>query len=242
MAVKPVPPLINWGHPLAKGLVFDADFFEGGADPKPIDSASKVVPVMTGTAWSIGPYGRNIRFTDSTNIITYTSNSTQNTVPAITIETLVFPTAVNAAGESRVIHKGSSSGVKYFDLALVTGNKFEFAAGFATADDAFDSPAVASLSAWYHVVVTYVFGTLGTVPIMYINAVPQTLTRINGSGAAAADTTELNIGNRTSAGGSTKGWVGDICYLRMWNRALTTTEVRQLYVDYWQIYQKPRRK
>lgn len=236
---KPLTPIINWNNPITKGLVFDMPLFERGGT-SPIDIVSKGKSAFAGTSpvWS-NPrlFGTALTFANNTNITSFTSPATQNSLSQITVEALVFPTSTN--GDSRIIHKGSSTGVKYFDLALITGNKFEWAAGFSTADDAFDSPAVSALNLWYHVVVTYVFGTLGVFPLMYINSIPQTLTRVNGSGSVATDTTELNIGNRTAAGGSTKGWVGDMTYLRIWKRVLSQTEVKQLYTSPFQIYSKP---
>lgn len=233
LPLKPRVPILNSANPTTKGLVFSTPFFERGGTA-PIDIISKKVGAFSGAggpSWGTSIYGPHIAFTDNTNQIIYTSTPIQNSLTSVSIEALIYPTAENAANDARIIHKGG----KYFSLAYASTNKFEFAVAWVTVEGDWDTPVFAANN-WYHVVITYSYSSTTNNPSMYVNGVLQTATRISTpSGSAPTDSTSLIIGNRTSAEGATKGFVGNISYVRYWNRLLNDQEVRQLYTNPWSI-------
>lgn len=240
IGLKPRITRINWMDPLTRGLVFDAPFFEGAGTNTEEDNIPDIFgSLLNSPTWNKRQYGPVLTFTDSTNEVDYTSEAFQNSLTNITVEALVYPTAVNAAADSRIIHKGG--GNKYFDIALVTGNLLQFETMWTTTDGVFQTPAV-SLNAWHHVVCSYSFSAATNIPVFYIDGFSVTVTpNPQSAGSAPTDTTGLGLGNRPLAAGSqTKAWVGDIAYVRYWNRILSKFEVNQLYQNPWRIYQKPK--
>lgn len=233
--IRPRRPLINRNNPLTKGLVFDVPYFEGGGTT-PLEIAGSRVGAWTNApVWAKTLYGNAVTYADNTNLDTYTTQGPQDSFSQVSVEALIYPTAVNAAGDSRWIMKGAN---KTFDCAIITGNKFEFAVGFQTTEGDWDTPAVSTLNAWYHVVMTMDISSAANTPIIYVNATPQTLTVALGPvGTSPVDTSVVGLGNRPVAAGSqTKGFVGNIAYVRYWNRILNQQEVKQLYENPWRIY------
>lgn len=238
---KPITPkYLDTSNSLTTGLVFDAQLYEATGTTA-LDLAGNVSGSFTGSpTWGTrNPFGKIITFTDSTNIINYTSISSQNSLASITIESLVFPTAENAANDARIIMKGNGSPAKYFSLAYANTNKFELSIQWQTVEGDWDTPVFAANN-WYHIVATYSYSNVSNQPIIYINGVSQSLSILStASGSAPVDDTTISIGNRNSAGGSTKGFVGDIAYTRVWNRILSQSEVSLLYSNPWRIYARP---
>lgn len=234
---KPISPkYYDTSNSLTTGLVFDAQLYEGSGTTA-LDLANSVSGTLTNSpTWgSRNPYGYKIAFTDSTNQILYTSVAAQNSLTTISVETLCYPTAENAANDSRIIHKHQ----KYFSLAYASTNKFEFAVAWTTTEGDWDTPAFTANN-WYHVVTTYDMGSTANNPIIYVNNVSQSVTRISTpAGSAPTDSTTIVLGNRTTGEGAIKGFVGDIAYVRYWNRILTATEVGLLYSNPWRIYAMP---
>lgn len=235
--LKPQHPIINWGNPITQGLVFDVPLFEQAGNKATEIARNNLGTISNAPVWGKHQVGTDLVFADNNNLITFASKGPQNSVPKVTIEALVFPTGENAANDSRFIHKGDNT-AKYFCCSLANTNRFEFAAGWQTTEGDWDTPAI-TLNQWYHLVWTYGFTNTSEIPICYLNGVSQTIsTLLSPAGSAPTDTTtNLGIGNRV--GGTTKGFVGNIAYVRYWNRILTQTEAKSLYVNPWQIYRKP---
>lgn len=235
MILKPRAPVINWGNPITRGLVFDLPLFEPGGT-----AVQDIAGKITGTVANSPTFEKNIAgpdlvFADNTNVINFTSRGNQNSLSQISIEALVYPTGVNSANDSRFIHKGN--GNKYFDCSYQTNtvNGLCFEVNFLTNVGLWQADA--PVNNWYHFVATYSSWSTSTDPILYLNGVSATVREIiTPSGTAPSDTTELFVGNRGSAYGSTKGFVGKIVYVRYWNRILNAQEARTLYSNPFQIY------
>jgi hypothetical protein len=231
--IKPRIPFINWGNPLTKGLLFDVPFVERGGSNF-FDTAGKLKGSLSGSGSSLDQhlYGNNVVFADNTNIIAFTTPAFPTN--GVTIEGLVYPTASNAAGDARFIHKGDNI-VKKFSVAYLTSGAFELATGFSTTEGDWDTPASFTANNWWHVVITYLFGDVATDPLMYVNGLSQTVTEVSTPvGTAVTDNTTLGVGNRS--GGLTKAFVGKVAYTRYWGRILSPGEIKQLYQNPFAIY------
>jgi hypothetical protein len=240
--IKPIRPVLNTQLAIVSGLVFDMPLFEGFGTSvlELINAANGTLSGSGGPTWESKDFGKDVLFSDNTDVITSASVTAQNSLSAVSVECLVYPTGNNAALDARVIHKGP--GQKYFDVgweSISSNTRFDWRGGFATTDVEVLTPTIPGFNQWYHLVFTNsnLSQTSGAGVLIYQNNVSQSLTiNTTGAGAQSADSTDLGVGNRPASGGSTKGCPGRIAYVRYWNRVLSSTEVTTLYKDPFGIY------
>jgi hypothetical protein len=88
------------------------------------------------------------------------------------------------------------------------------------------------LNQWYHIVAVYTFGTAGSAKI-YVNGVLSAGTWVQGNGTDAPDVnnTPVTIGGDICSGCSNvnEPIIGRLDDVRLYNRALSSTEVASLY-------------
>jgi hypothetical protein len=139
--------------------------------------------------------------------------------------------------------KGSTVGIVYkrtsvssgYDFSIVLGDKLAFNLGDNFGAGNFigiqTANGISNIDQWYHVVMTY-NGSSSTSGIsMYIDGVKQSLDLAfatnNFGGGSSLTTDPFTIGARES--GTSRQFNGRIDEVRMYNRALSDSEVRQLY-------------
>lgn len=245
--LKPLNPRINQDHPLAQNLVFDAAFSEGGSASTTFDTVtSKPGTLTNGANWVITPFGNAINFDNVDNIVNFTGLSNQNTIVELSLETMFYAIGYGeATAGGRIWTKGAAPR-GFLTLNTVAGagretNAISFGIGGTGGDGQWYTPTNSvALNTWYHHVSTYSCTNLNNVPIMYLNGLVQTLTQLSLPVTGYdVDTSVLDIGNRAAGDRTFNGY---ILYFRIYNKILTSTDVRSLYVNPWQIYQKPRPK
>lgn len=239
--VKPQTPVLNRGHLLVRGLVFDANYFAPG-----LGGNTEIVGVTrrstyTGTTTSIGPHGvaRTFPGAAATDIDTYASNGAVNSLAVFTVEFLFKLNGSTTGGNGRIVAKGASEARFRVEIDPAGGSIF-LSTARSTDEGRWNSPASSVPSgAWCHAVVAYDWGSTANDPAIWINGVPQAITEVSAPvGTAGTDTANLYIGNRDSGNRCING---DISHVRIWNRALNGGEVRQLFTDPFGIYVDYRR-
>jgi hypothetical protein len=83
---------------------------------------------------------------------------------------------------------------------------------------------------WYHLVGTYDNSLGSNQAKLYINGVVAG--NATGSSALAVSTTAFSIGTQKTFFASTRSFAGSIDDVRLWNRALSASEVQTLYNTY----------
>lgn len=236
---KPLVPTVNWREPLTRGLVFATDYSLNSALSAHRDLVTNAPGTYTGTALNADMYGFHRSFLGGTDVDSYATPSSANSPPKITVE---FIFKANVSGTFMwPFAKGNGSGSipAFFNLFYSDGaDSIYVDIGCATTDAEWtDTNAVFGPNVYHHCVVTYDFASLANLPVIYKNGVAQPVSVVQaGVGAQIADTANLYIGNNnTGAFGASM----DISYFRVWNRILSSQEVRALAQNPWQIYRQP---
>lgn len=226
MAVsKPQTLQLNWGSPLTKGLVLAVPFTEGSGN-NVRDLVSKKMGTATTTTWVNTLLGRSINVDgSSTSKVLYTNSSLLDITGPFTLSIWVCP----IGGGNFILDKNGTTSAGYgFQL---NGNYFGTVNTLVININNSQLSAnanVFTLGQWSHVCATF-DGVSGYK--VYSNSV------LNRSFTAAAvpltNTASLAIGNKTAGGAATSG---NINHALLYNRALTHTEIKQLYLSPWKIY------
>lgn len=238
--VKPRLCVINRGHPLVRGLVFDAPFFEGAGalteDDLIPDLQLAGVIAASGATWDKNLYGIDLDFSAAASAVTYTTPASVNGLQGgpMSIETLQYQRGTGGGGFGRLAQKATTNAPEWFLYAGDNSSSdLGFEAGFTTAVG--DWSWVITQNVWSHCVLTYDGSNLANVPKFYLNTIPQTQEGAGSqpTGSPRASTTSLTIGNRPDA---IRNYNGKILYFRIWNRILTPKEVYDLYTNPFRIY------
>jgi hypothetical protein len=100
--------------------------------------------------------------------------------------------------------------------------------GFSNTDF-YTSGGQISANNWYHIVAVYDGGTLSTSTVhIYVNSVSKSLTKV-GSFTVSANTTDSNNRIGSDSFTSSRNFQGYIDEIGIWSRALSSTEVGELY-------------
>lgn len=207
-------------HPIRRGLISDIPFLERA---------------QTGTARNLAgnklngsylttptPVAEGMQFTTGNSRVEIAHNSLFN-VTALTMEVWFRKDA--AGTNAQLIKKDTAWILRYNDTANFRAILF----GLSTTNLDYNGISV-TIGLWYHYVVTYFSGTAS----MYINGALATQnTGLTGTLGTSANT--IGIGD-TPGGGEKAPHTQALN--RIWNRALSAGEVRQLYANPWLIYRR----
>lgn len=236
-SIKPNHPKINWGNPLTKGLVFDVPLFDV-ASQSPFDVVNGLRGSQTNfLSWVQKLFGPSLSFNGSGSagqLVSYTTPSGVNTLHQMTAEGILYSNSSGGGTNGRFLHK--KNGATYWKIQMQSTNTtMEFDIDCTSTFPAWHWTIPSGQ--WFHLVVSYDDSSNGNVPNVWINGVPVTVTTdVSRTEARIADDANLYVGNYATAA---KTWDGYIVYARIWNRVLTSTEVKALYTNPWQIYVKP---
>jgi hypothetical protein len=191
----------------------------------------------TTTAKTIGKLGQALRFNGTASHVNVGSNSSLDDLDTITISAWIKPgTDMNAAGE--IFAKTVDGGI-YTDGPDVwydptDSHKLMFAQGFTGGSGFaiwYASNAI-TRGQWQHIAIVYSRASAANNPAMYVNGVAQTVTAdvsFPAAGTARSDSAgDAVIGayGGVNTLGFFKGVIDDV---RIYNRLLSASEVKQLY-------------
>lgn len=229
-------PAIDAGNSITSGLVFDCPFYEGFSTIT-LDIVGSNNGALTGgpPTWkSVTGFGYYLDFASSTDLDTFTVG---NSVKQLTTQTYecYFNLRTAAVSSRRIFHKANNNGDTYFQLGQEDNQStvMQIHTLNATTNGAWTFTHN-GLNTWQHVVVTYDNTNNANNPVVYLNGVSVSVTRVTSPvGAMATDDNYLAIGNRADL---VRAWDGGIMYGRIWNRILSSTEAGLLYQNPWRIY------
>lgn len=234
IAPKPLTPQINWNNPITKGMLLDASMHEKGG-PFVLDIVNRNKGVITSAVWTSDLFGPCLAFSSATRL-QMKSSAILSGRTNFTIAALMRPTSAT---------QGTSAGKLYSERNAAAGNDiisldysgtvFQDKMQFTYRDDAntLNQPQATTLivtARWSYVVVTKQ-GTALTFYINGINAGIATLTTTD----TLTNSVVCQIGNDPRDGNSS--FFGKIASVRLWGRAISSKEVKQLYSNQFQIYQ-----
>lgn len=231
---KPINPKLDATNSIVASLVFDAELHEGfGGTTELVNSAVGTFLGTPNPSWIRNTYGNQLLFDGANSYITFPDSSPLDiTGTEITLEALVYPTTlgVNQQIFAKVQQDGSHPS-PYFMYDLqddASGNSAMWLTTTGNTSGIRTTGPAMTLNTYNHIVGTYKNGVGGTV---YKNGVAGT-TNASVSGTISTQATKLYIG---SNGQFQEVWNGRIVYCRIWSRQLSSTEVTQLYQNFWRV-------
>lgn len=242
--VKPRVPKVNWGHSLSKGLIFDFNPSERALNTQ---EKTRNLPLVNenSVAWSTGIFGPQINTTGGTTKDFHLSN-TPSHLNSLVKWSAEFICQWHSAGGNNygaLMWKGTGYTGRYFSISNDNGTGGWGIrlvinwTGVGAWSISYPTPDV-----WQHYIITYDGTSSANVPKWYVNGLPVgVITRISPSGSLPTDGTDLYIGNGGDSTAGNCNWDGPITLSRLWNRILSPNEVKQLYIDPWQIYVRPKK-
>lgn len=231
--IKPKVPLIDYSHPIAKGIVFEDQFFEGAGVNTIDDILTNPLGsvIASGATWDRHLYGVDLDFSAAASAVTYTTPSALNSMKTITVEFLALIRTSGGGANGRLSDKNNNSTVSYWKV-YDDGTNMIFQQDWTTNKFAF--VAFAPDSKWHHWVFTCtdLTSTAANTMNIYKDGIKQTVSTQNGATTAPTDGSNYFIGNSQAA---TRNLDGKISYNRIWNRVLSPQEVKQLYMNPWRL-------
>lgn len=234
--VKPPNPVIDWGNPITKGLIFDAPLFEGAGLISTTVTKKEKGTFTNSPTWQKGRYGYEVTFGSlgGNSAITYTTVDNKVNSTLMSYES-IFKINASAGQYRRPIHIGAAYPNTRWDWEIDGG--FKINAPRSGGTDGNWRISTPTTEVYHHCVITMDWSSNSNVPVVYID------------GSSVAVTTNLtptlspqNANNIVIIGNSAdvnQGWGSPIVYARLWDRIITKQEVKSLYANPWQIYKKP---
>lgn len=255
MQVKPRRPVLNWGHPLARGLIGAWPLAErGGTMTQDLcrsatgrtDPAAYVPGTLRNmepaSDWIVSGPGPCLRFYGAstgnynTEEQVHCGNVCDRTGTLPWTLAVWFRVIFGGSAFYFLAGRGASTGLAANrELGLFyNGNGSTNTLFFNRHDGLGGSETLTSVSAyardaWHHAVLTYDSATMR----LYVNG------RFDNSVASTRSvlgTDYFMIGNWTQGGGTSYPLYGDIADVRVWSRPLTAREVASLYARPWDMY------
>ena len=221
----------NWrGSDIVKdGLVF---YLDAGSPNSYFNKSNAIINDISGNGTNgtltNGPTfntgnGGSIVFDGTNDTIVMPTTVVNSTFPGLTVECWVYPTNASLA---MIMENGTSYNTNAFYIAQENATQFSFEiASSAVAYDAVLSSISYSINTWYHLVGTW---TPGSNVNMYMNSTLRNGTRVT-TGVQTVllnGDTNLYIGVRPPLSLPYRGNIG---ITRIYNKALSATEVLQNY-------------
>ncbi|HWO62254.1 MAG TPA: LamG-like jellyroll fold domain-containing protein, partial [Umezawaea sp.] len=198
------------------GLVAAYSFDQGSGTSLPDLSGNGNNGTISNASWTIGRFGDALSFNGSNSIVNIPDSSSLDVTSGMTLEAWVYPTAL--ATDWRTVALKEQTGNYAYALYGNTGTSRPSAnAVTGGTDHDVRGPSQLSLNTWIHVAATYD----GSALRLYVNG--SQVASQAASGSIATSTGALRIGGNNIWG---EFWQGRIDELRVYNRALSTTEIQ----------------
>ncbi len=196
----------------ASGLVAAYGFEEGSGTTLNDLSGNGNTGTATGATWTTGEFGNALSFNGSSSMVSINDAASLDLTSGMTLEAWVYPTSLSSTW-SDVIFK---SGDVYFLMGSTPTSQFPDVGGSFTANNSYGTAALA-INTWSHLAGTYD----GTTLKLYLNG--NLVSSVSVSGTIPTSTGALSIGGDSGSG---QYWTGKIDEVRVYNRALSATEVQ----------------
>ena len=220
---SPVRVTVNNTQPA--GLVGGFSFNEGAGPTVADASGGGNIGTIVGATWTTaGKFGNALSFNGINSYVELAKTDAYDSLTQGTIEAWV---QWSGPGYASWFSADSGNCLNPFEMAVDNG-KFEVWAGSSGCGATLNAyVAIPNPTAWHHL--AYVVSSVGNT--FYIDGVAQTATYVTGSAAstfffhtAAGGVTHYNIGR--SVNNNSETFPGTIDELRIYNRALTPTEIQ----------------
>ena len=231
----PVGAQLNLGHPLAQGIVGCWLFNENsGLRAYDLSGRGNTGTLTNGPTWSAGRRGRALNFDGVNDDVLAGTGSSLNITGNITIAAWIYPKSFGGGTKGRIFDKNDASPTVGYDLQLedtTVNDGFAWVLGNGAASTSSNANVI-QLNQWQHVVLSYngsncnfyVDGTSAGSPAFTTNS-------------SSSSTITASIGGRASD--TARQFDGLIDEVRIYNRALSSTEVRWLFTDPYACFVPP---
>jgi len=227
---------LNKNHPLNRGLVGFWLFNEGDGK-KALDLSGNgnhgtlenmAFPSTAASGWNAGRKGGALSFDGSNDYVDCGNDASLDIITEITLEAWIYPTTT---GTMEVFDK-ADSGTAYRSYINANSKGFQWYVSIGGTFQPIQSDrGVLPANTWYHIVLTH----NGTNQVMYINNVVEATTSHSGN-LLSEPTSAFLIG---SWRGIATYFNGQIDQVRIYNRALSAEEIKQLYLYPYAGFQQP---
>jgi len=208
--------IISVGNGGASGLVAAYGFEEGSGASVGDTSGRGNAGTVTGATWGTGKYGRALTF-GAGSVVSIPDSASLDLSTGMTIEAWVYPTS-SAAAYRNIIFKSQGDPATSPLCYVLQGTSPNSAPSVVTGVSPSNLTAASPLplNTWSHLSATYNGATMN----LYVNGVLAG--SLAQTGAIVASTEPLSIGGNIYSGGN---WVGMIDEVRIYNRALSSSEI-----------------
>lgn len=225
---KPIIPIIDWSNPISKGLVLDVEFFERGGQNIQ-DLVSKVKTTVSGTLSRGSDINGAVRVFSRTQYINIPDSTLLDFTAGCTVHALIKLS--NTDPNNTIISKRSAYDATGIPFELnCDGQTISWRVIGSSANQTTGN--INSIGIWYHIVGTWD----GATQKLYRDGIE--LLSQSRSGTITANNATATIGGLPSAGGEQFG--GSMSFVRVWNRGLSPSEIKQLYKNPWAHYVNPK--
>ncbi len=237
MILKPVlGTQLQLGHPLASGIVGYWLMNEGaGSTANDLSGNGKTGALIADASWVPGKFGPAASLDGVGDRIecgpVIPGGSSALSVAVWARNNRALPSGANEA----VLEMANSGGNKVLSLWMRVNGKFNFrvynsaiATGEAQGATIFDD------NDWHFIVGTWD----GALVRIFIDAISEDASPAALTGVTIASPDDLKIGGQPVGGAGTTDWDGDISHVQIYNRALSATEIAELYRDPFAMFQQ----
>ncbi|HZL92980.1 MAG TPA: LamG-like jellyroll fold domain-containing protein, partial [Vicinamibacterales bacterium] len=206
----------NSGSPVLAGLVAAYGFEEGTGTSTTDGSGNSNTGTVSGATWTTaGRFGNALQFDGSNDRVNVADAASLDLTTGMTLAAWVYPTS--ATGWRAVVMKEATSSTEAY--LLYANDSANRPAGYVRAGGSLRSvrgTAALPVNTWSHVATTYD----GTTLRLFVNGTQVGTLAV--TGAIATSNRALRIGSK----GSTRYFAGRIDEVRVFNRALSVSELQ----------------
>jgi len=238
MLMKPPKgAMLNRGDPLARGIVGCWLMNEGTGNKICNLSGSYRPFALTGTSWTADKFGPTLNFNGSSDIADAAAISAGG-FKGLTIGAWVKAATSPLTNSGTIFKQGSSGGSYLFNTYLHT-NKYVYTYFYrdgGTSGLVWKANGIVD-SLWHLVVATWDLNNA----LVYVDGVPGNPVVFAGTpeDGISAGQDQLSIGASRSFAGATSIWFdGKIDAPMLYNRALSATEIQQLYMTPFRMFRR----
>ena len=202
---------------LPAGLVAAYGFNEGSGSTTGDASGNSNTGTISGATWTTpGRYGRALSYNGSSNRVNVADANSLDLSTGMTLEAWVYPTA--SSGWRTVAIKERVGGMTYALYANNGASRPAVYLRIGSTDRYVTGSTSLPLNMWTHLAATY----NGSTVLLYVNG--SQVGSLAATGSMAVSNRALRIGGSTTLSG--RYFAGRIDEVRIYNRALTQTEIQ----------------